>query len=62
MYETAIEKAEGLKKIDNIDWNKYAKMPTLPCDNKKTIHYEILKRIALAVNDRDRFFALDAEY
>lgn len=62
MCETTIEKAGSLKKIANVDWNKDTKMATLTYDAKKTNQDEILKRIALAGYDSEKFLALDAAY
>ncbi|MFV8271325.1 DUF3347 domain-containing protein [Flavobacterium sp. GT2N3] len=62
MCETTIEKAGSLKKIANVDWNKDTKMATLTYDTKKTNQDEILKRIALAGYDSDKFLAPEAAY
>ena len=62
MRKTTIEKAGSLKKIANIDWNKNSKMATLTYDTKKTNQDEILKRIALAGYDSEKFLAPDAVY
>src|SRR3970040_1633096 len=62
MCETTIEKAGSLKKIANVDWNKDTKMATLSYDAKKTNQDEILKRIALAGYDSEKFLAPDAAY
>ena len=62
MCETTIEKAGSLKKIANVDWNKDTKMATLTYDTKKTNQDEILKRIALAGYDSDKFLAPNAAY
>lgn len=62
MCETTIEKAGNLKKIANVDWNKDTKMATLTYDTKKTNQDEILKRIALAGYDSNKFLAPDAAY
>ncbi|MFV8326934.1 DUF3347 domain-containing protein [Flavobacterium sp. ZS1P14] len=62
MCETTIEKAGSLKKIAKVDWNKDTKMATLTYDAKKTNQDEILKRIALAGYDSEKFLAPDAAY
>ncbi|WP_395046161.1 DUF3347 domain-containing protein [Flavobacterium sp.] len=62
MCETTIEKAGGLRKISNVDWNKDTKMATLTYDAKKTNQDEILKRIALAGYDSEKFLAPDDVY
>ena len=62
MCENTIEKAGNLKKVALIDWNKETQMATLTYDAKKTNQDEILKRIALAGYDSDKFLAPDAVY
>ncbi|MFV8355753.1 DUF3347 domain-containing protein [Flavobacterium sp. XS1P32] len=62
MCETTIEKAGGIRKISNVDWNKDTKMATLTYDAKKTNQDEILKRIALAGYDSEKFLAPDDVY
>lgn len=62
MCESTIEKAGNLKKVAKVDWNKDTKMATLTYDTKKTNQDEILKRIALAGYDSDKFLAPDNVY
>ncbi len=62
MCEKTIEKAGSLKKVAIVDWNKDTKMATLTYDAKKTNQEEILKRIALAGYDSDKFLAPDKAY
>jgi copper chaperone CopZ len=62
MCETTIEKAGNLKKIAQVDWNKDTGMATLTYDAKKTNQDEILKRIALAGYDSEKFLAPDDVY
>ena len=62
MCEKTIEKAGNLKKVAILDWNKDTKMATLTYDAKKTNQDEILKRIALAGYDSDKFLAPDKAY
>ena len=62
MCEKTIEKAGSLKKVAIVDWNKDTKMATLTYDAKKTNQDEILKRIALAGYDSDKFLAPDKAY
>ncbi|MFV7236572.1 MULTISPECIES: DUF3347 domain-containing protein [Flavobacterium] len=62
MCETTIEKAGSLKKIAKVDWNKDTKMAILTYDAKKTNQDEILKRIALAGYDSEKFLAPDVAY
>ena len=62
MCEKTIEKAGNLKKVAIVDWNKDTKMATLTYDAKKTNQDEILKRIALAGYDSDKFLAPEKAY
>jgi copper chaperone CopZ len=62
MCETTIEKAGNVKKIAQVDWNKDTKMATLTYDPSKTNQDEILKRIALAGYDSEKFLAPDDVY
>ena len=62
MCESKIEKAGNLKKIANVDWNKDTKMAMLTYDPTKTNQDEILKRIALAGYDSEKFLAPDDVY
>lgn len=62
MCEKTIEKAGNLKNVATLDWNKDTKMATLTYDAKKTNQDEILKRIALAGYDSDKFLAPDEAY
>ncbi len=62
MCETIIEKSGNLKKTAEVDWNKDTKMATITYDAKKTNQDEILKRIALAGYDSDKFLAPDDVY
>ena len=57
MCESTIEKAGNLKKVANVDWDKDTKMATITYDATKTNQDEILKRIALAGYDSDKFLA-----
>lgn len=57
MCEKTIEKAGNITKIAKVDWNTDTKMATLTFDGKKTNEDEILKRIALAGYDSDKFLA-----
>ena len=57
-----IEKAGNLKKIAQVNWNKDTKIATLNYDEKKTNQNEILKRIALAGYDNEKFLAPDDVY
>jgi copper chaperone CopZ len=62
MCKSKIETAGTLKKTAKVEWNKDSKMATLTYDSTKTSQDEILKRIALAGYDSDKFLAPDATY
>jgi hypothetical protein len=62
MCEKTIETAGSVKKIATVDWNKDTKMALISYDTLKTTQDEILKRIALAGYDSDKFLAPDAVY
>lgn len=62
MCETTIETAGNIKKIAKVDWDKDTKMATITYDSTKTNQDEILKRIALAGYDSDKFLAPDDVY
>ncbi|MBC7749912.1 MAG: DUF3347 domain-containing protein [Methylotenera sp.] len=62
MCKSTIETAGTLKKVAKVEWNKDTKMATLTYDSTKTSQDEILKRVALAGYDSDKFLAPDATY
>lgn len=62
MCENTIEKAGNVKKVAKVDWNQETKMATLTYDATKTNQDEILKRIAAAGYDNDKFLAPDEVY
>lgn len=62
MCEKTIEKAGTIKNIAKVDWDKDSKMATIAYDEKKTSPDEILKRIALAGYDSEKFLAPDDAY
>lgn len=62
MCEETIETAANIKKVANVDWNEDTKMAILTYDSTKTNQDEILKRIALAGYDSDKFLAPDDVY
>ena len=62
MCKTTIEKTGNIKKIAKVDWDQDTQMATLTYDAKKTNQDEILKRIALAGYDSDKFLAPDDVY
>lgn len=55
MCEAKIEKAGSLNNIASVDWNADTKMAVLTYDPKITNPDEILKHIALAGYDSDKF-------
>ena len=57
MCETTIEKAGNSNKLAIVDWDKDTKMATITYDTAKTNPDEILKRIALAGYDSEKFLA-----
>ncbi len=62
MCEKTIENAGNLKKIAKVDWDKDTKMAILTYDAKKTNQDAILKRVALAGYDSDKFLAPEDAY
>ena len=62
MCKSKIETAGTIKKTAKVEWNKDSKMAILTYDSTKTSQDEILKRIALAGYDSDKFLAPDATY
>ena len=62
LCEKTIETAGNVKKVANVEWNKDSKMATITYDSIKTNQDEILKRIALAGYDSDKFLAPDDVY
>ena len=62
MCESTIEKAGNIKKVAEVDWNKDTKLASITYDSTKTNQDEILKRIALAGYDSDKFLAPDDVY
>lgn len=62
MCETTIENAGNVKKVAQVDWNKDTKTAVLTYDSTKTNQDEILKRIALAGYDSEKFRAPDDVY
>ena len=62
MCKSKIENAGNIKKIANLDWNSETSKATITYDSTKINQDEILKRIALAGYDSDKFLAPDAVY
>lgn len=62
MCKKTIEKAGNVEGIAKVEWNKDSKMATLTYDSTKTNQDEILKRIANAGYDSDKFTAPDDVY
>lgn len=62
MCKATIEKAGNFKNTAKVDWNKDTKLATLNYDGTKTNPDEILKRIALAGYDNEKFLAPNDVY
>lgn len=62
MCEKKIEGAGNIKSISKVEWNKDTKLATLTFNSNETSVDEILKRIASAGYDSDKFRASDEVY
>lgn len=62
MCKKNIEKAANEKKVAQLDWNKDSKQASLSYDSSKTTPDAILKRVALAGYDNEKFLAPDDAY
>lgn len=62
MCESKIEKAGTVKKVSEVDWDKETGIAMISYDATKTTSEEILKRIALAGYDNEKFRAPDDVY
>lgn len=62
MCEKTIEVAGTVKNVAKVDWNKDSKIAAITYDSTKTNQDEILKRIALAGYDSDKFLAPEEAY
>jgi hypothetical protein len=62
MCEAKIEKAGNIKNVAKVDWNGDTKMATISYNAKLTNQDAILKRIANAGYDSDKFLAADNVY
>lgn len=62
MCETTIEKAAEQKKLSKADWNQETKVATITYDSRKTGLDAILKEIALAGYDNEKYLAPDEAY
>ena len=62
MCKKNIETAGNLKKVALVEWNVDSKMAKLTYDSTKTNPDEILKRIAEAGYDSEKFSATEAQY
>ena len=62
MCKTTIEKAGNKKKVSKVDWSEDSKTAVLTFNSKTTNQDEILKRIALAGYDNDKYLAPDDAY
>lgn len=57
MCETTIEKAGSIKNESQVEWDKDTQLATIIYDSKKTNPEQILKKIALAGYDNEKFLA-----
>lgn len=62
MCKTNIEKAGNIKSISKVVWNKDSKTATITFNSKKTNADSILKRIATAGYDNEKFKSKDVDY
>ncbi len=62
MCKATIEKAGNVNKVASVEWNEDTKIAKLTYDSGKTNQDEILKRIALAGYDSEKFLAPDDVY
>lgn len=62
MCEKTIESAANQTKVASLDWNKDTKEATITYDGSKTNPDEVLKRVALAGYDNEKFLAPDDAY
>lgn len=57
MCQSTIEKAGSIKKKSQVEWDKDTQMATITYDSKKTNPEQVLKKIALAGYDNEKFLA-----
>jgi len=62
MCETTIEKAGSIKKEAQVEWDKDKQVATITYDPQKTTADQVLKRIALAGYDNEKFLAPEEAY
>lgn len=62
MCEATIEKAGTVKKEAQVEWDKDKQLATITYDTKKTTAEQVLKRIALAGYDNEKFLAPEEAY
>ncbi|TJZ63254.1 DUF3347 domain-containing protein [Sphingobacterium olei] len=62
MCKTTIEKAGNVQNIASVEWNKDTKLATITYNSAKIKQDEILKSIALAGYDSEKFLAPDDVY
>lgn len=62
MCEATIEKAGSIKKEAQVEWDKDKQIATITYDPKKTTADQVLKRIALAGYDNEKFLAPEEAY
>jgi copper chaperone CopZ len=62
MCEATIEKAGSIKKEAQVEWDKDKQVATITYDPQKTTADQVLKRIALAGYDNEKFLAPEEAY
>lgn len=62
MCEATIEKAGTVKKESQVEWDKDKQVATITYDPQKTTADQVLKRIALAGYDNEKFLAPEEAY
>lgn len=62
MCETTIEKAGNVKKEAQVEWDKDKQIATITYDPNKTDPDQVLKRIALAGYDNEKYLAPEETY
>ena len=62
MCETTIEKAGNVKKESQVEWDKDKQIATITYDPNKTDPDQVLKRIALAGYDNEKYLAPEETY
>jgi hypothetical protein len=62
MCETTIEKAGNVKKEAQVEWDKNKQVATITYDSQKTDPDQVLRRIALAGYDNEKYLAPEETY